>query len=77
MIKKERLPNKKMTATGIGGAVTLVIVWAAGAIFGIEVPPEVAVTLPVIVSWLAGYFTPETITKIVETVTDAVEDSTE
>ena len=76
MIAKENLPNKKVTAGSTGGAITVLIVWAAGQ-FGIEVPPEIAAVLTTLVSSLAGYFTPETITKIVETVTDAVEDQAE
>lgn len=47
-------PNPKVVAGGFAGAVTVVLVWVAG-MFGVEVPPEVASAVTVLISTGAGY----------------------
>lgn len=50
----------KVKAGGLGGAVTVVIVWLLNGVVGIDVPPEVASAFTVIVSTGLGYFVKET-----------------
>lgn len=47
-------PQPKVLAGGAAGAVTVVLVWAAG-LGGLEVPPEVASAVTVLISFAAGY----------------------
>ena len=47
-------PKPKVAASGIAGALTIVIVWAAG-MAGVDVPPEVASAFTVIISFAAGW----------------------
>lgn len=47
-------PENKVVAGGAAGAVTVMVVWIAG-MFGIDVPPEVASSFTVLVSFLAAY----------------------
>ena len=48
-------PQPKVAAGGIAGALTIVAVYVAGQ-FGIDVPPEVASSFTVLVSFTAGYW---------------------
>ena len=50
-------PNKALSA-GAFGAFTIVVVWTARAAFQIEVPPEVASAITVLISTAATWFTP-------------------
>lgn len=52
-------PTQKVAAAGIGGAITVVLVYAINMLFNIEVPAEVAAALTAIVSFLSGYFVRE------------------
>ena len=47
-------PQPKVVAGGIAGAVTIVLVWAAG-MAGVDVPAEVASAFTVLVSFAAGF----------------------
>jgi putative flippase GtrA len=47
-------PQPKVAAGGIGGAVTIVLVFIAGQA-GVDVPPEVAAALSTLASFAAGY----------------------
>ena len=49
-------PQPKVVAGGVAGALTIVLVWAAGQ-FGVDVPAEVASAFTVLVSFAAGYIT--------------------
>jgi hypothetical protein len=49
-----RTPVPKVAASGVAGAVTVVLVWALGAA-GLDMPVEVAQALTVILSFGAGY----------------------
>lgn len=50
--------SPKVAAGGITGAAALVIVYVAG-LFGLDVPAEVAIAAVTVVSFVAGYFTPD------------------
>jgi hypothetical protein len=50
-------PNKAISA-GAFGAFTIVVVWTARAAFQVEVPPEVASAVTVLISTAATWFTP-------------------
>lgn len=49
-----RVPVPKIQAAGLGGAVSLVLVWLLG-LFGVEVPPTVAAAFTTILAGLFGY----------------------
>jgi len=49
-------PTQKVAAATLGGAVTVIAVWALGQ-FGIDLPSEVAASVAVLVAAVAGYFT--------------------
>lgn len=48
-------PTPKMQAVGVAGAAAVVLVWVAG-LLGIDMPPEVAAALAVLLNFAAGYF---------------------
>jgi hypothetical protein len=48
------MPQAKVAAAGIAGAVTVLVVWIA-SIFGLEVPPEAASAFTTIIAFGAGY----------------------
>ena len=47
-------PQPKVAAAGIGGSVSVIVIWAAGQ-FGLEVPAEVGAAFAALVSFAAGY----------------------
>jgi hypothetical protein len=47
-------PSPKIQAAGAAGAVTVVLVWGAG-LAGLDVPPEVASAVTVLISSAAGW----------------------
>jgi hypothetical protein len=51
-------PTNKVAAAGIGGSLSVVLVWVAG-MFGVEVPAEVASAITTIVAFFAGYLVRE------------------
>ena len=53
-MRDELKPTPKVAVGGAAGAVTVVLVWAAG-LFGVEVPPEVASAVTVLISTGAAY----------------------
>lgn len=52
-------PTQKVAAAGIGGSLSIVLVYILGQ-FGLEVPPEVASAVTALVSFGAGYLVRET-----------------
>lgn len=52
-------PTRKVAATGIAGAVTVVLVYLIQAIFSIVIPAEVAAALTLIISFASGYIVKE------------------
>lgn len=51
-------PTRKVTAAGLGGALTVIIVFVINSL-GTEVPGEVASAITTVVTFLAGYFIKE------------------
>lgn len=47
-------PTQKVAAAGIGGSLTVVLVYVLGQ-FGVELPSEVVAALTTIVAFLSGY----------------------
>ena len=47
-------PVPKVAAGGVGGAVSIVIVWVASQL-GLDVPAEVASAFTTVVAFVAGY----------------------
>lgn len=47
--------NPKVAAGGIAGAVSIVLVWLLNTAAGVDVPPEVASSFTVILTFMAGY----------------------
>lgn len=52
------LPVRKVTAAGLGGALSIVLV-AVGRLFGVEVSGEEAAALTTVLAFVAGYLVPE------------------
>jgi hypothetical protein len=51
-------PVAKVVAATVAGAVTVLLVWIAG-LFRLDVPPEVAAAVTVVLSSAAGYLRPD------------------
>jgi putative flippase GtrA len=51
-------PVRKVAAGGIAGAITVIIVWIASAAFKINIPPEVASAITIIVAFVVSYLVP-------------------
>lgn len=52
---QSRVPTPKVAAAGIGGSVSVVLIWAVKYFWNVDVPPEIAAAIAAIVSFLAGY----------------------
>ena len=52
------LPVRKVAAGGAAGAITAIIVWILSAAFKIDIPPEIAAAITVVLSFIAGYVIP-------------------
>ena len=51
-------PVRKVAAGGVAGAITTIIVWILSAAFKVDMPPEIAAAITVVLSFAAGYFIP-------------------
>jgi hypothetical protein len=51
-------PTQKVTAVGVAGAVSIVIIWALHQFAHLDMPSEVASAITTIIAFLAGYLTP-------------------
>ena len=47
-------PSASTVATGVSGAVSVIIIWAVG-LTGVVVPPEIAATITFLIGTLIGY----------------------
>jgi hypothetical protein len=56
---KSKLPTNKLIGGTLGGAATAIIVWLANTYAAIEIPPEVASAITVLVSFVASWITSE------------------
>lgn len=52
-------PTRKVTMTGISGAVVVVALWIAGQFGMPDPPPEVVASLTAIVGFVTGYMVPD------------------
>lgn len=52
-------PTRKVASAGIGGAVSIVLVYLVQSIFNIEIPSEVASAITAIIAFGAGYLVKE------------------
>ena len=50
--------DRKVTAGGLAGAFTVILVWVVGAWGKVEVPPEVASAITVVFTFLTSFFVP-------------------
>lgn len=48
-------PTNKVAASGIGGAVSVVLIWLINTVFGIEIPSEVAAAIATVAGFASGY----------------------
>lgn len=52
-------PTNKVSAAGIGGAVSVVLMWLFKQLFNIDIPAEVAASIATVVSFASGYLVRE------------------
>ena len=52
-------PNRKVSAGGIAGALSIILVWALKAYGHTELPPEVASGVTTLISFATSYFITE------------------
>lgn len=64
-------PVRKVAAGGIAGAITVVLVWIASAVFKVDIPPEVASAITVIVGFIVAYLVPPAANEVAPAVTPA------
>lgn len=48
-------PTRKITAAGIGGAITIIVVWIANTLASVAIPPEVASAFTTLITFGTGY----------------------
>jgi hypothetical protein len=60
-------PVRKVAAGGVAGAVTAIIVWILAAAFNVNIPPEIASAITVVLSFAAGYLIPPAANDVVVT----------
>jgi putative flippase GtrA len=53
-------PSTKVTAGALAGAVTALIVWAVSEWTSVDIPPEAAAALVVVISFVLSYLIRET-----------------
>ena len=46
--------HPKVAAAGVAGAATVIVLWIA-SLLGLDIPPEVASAIPVVIAVAAGY----------------------
>jgi hypothetical protein len=51
-------PVRKVTAAGLAGAITAIIVWILATAFKVDIPPEIASAITIIVAFAAAYLIP-------------------
>ena len=51
-------PTQKVMAGTIAGALTVILVWAAEEVWHLEIPPEVASALTVVLTFATSWWTP-------------------
>lgn len=49
-------PTAKVSAAGVGGSISVVLIYMVKTVFNVEIPSEVAASIATVVSFLSGYF---------------------
>lgn len=52
-------PTRKVGAGAIGGAIAAIVAWVLNAVFGVEIPPEIAISAATLFSFVLSYFVRE------------------
>lgn len=52
-------PTRKVAATGIAGAITIVLVYIVQSLFNVEIPAEVSSAITLLISFASGYLVKE------------------
>ena len=52
-------PTRKVAATGIAGAITIVLVYTVQSLFNVEIPAEVSSAITLLISFASGYIVKE------------------
>jgi hypothetical protein len=55
---KTAAPSQKVFAGMLAGAMSAIIVWALGAVWKVEVPPEIAQAFTIIFTLIVSWYTP-------------------
>lgn len=58
MRSRTSLPTRKVSASGLGGAISLILLWALGEYAGMDFPPEVASAVTTVISFALAYLVP-------------------
>ena len=58
-------PTRKVTAGGLAGALTVILIWVLSAGFKVNIPPEVASAITVVFSFIVSYFVPPAASDVV------------
>jgi hypothetical protein len=53
------VPEKKVTAAALAGAIATILVWILH-VAGVDIPPEVSAALTTVLAAVAGYLAPHT-----------------
>jgi putative flippase GtrA len=56
--KSNKLPSRKVTAGGLAGALSIIVVWIVNQSTGTNIPPQVASAITTILTFLASYMIP-------------------
>lgn len=48
-------PTNKVAAGGIGGSISVVVIWLVVTIFNVEIPAEVGAAIATVISFASGY----------------------
>jgi hypothetical protein len=57
--RKRLVPEKKVTAAAVAGAIATILVWILH-VAGVDMPPEVSAALTTVLAAVAGYMAPHT-----------------
>lgn len=52
-------PTNKVAASGIGGSISVVLLWTVKQFFNVEIPQEVAAAVATVISFASGYLVRE------------------
>lgn len=58
VVQSSSLPTQKLIVSGLAGSITTVGIWAAKQFGNLDIPPEIAAQMAVIVGFVAAYVVP-------------------